>query len=278
MKNTVQASVVISFYNKFEWLKLVLTGFEIQTFKDFEILIADDGSNKEATGQLKAYMQNSPLQIKHIWHDDKGWRKTEILNKAVVASQSGYIIFTDGDCIPHSHFVEEHIQNRKASCALAGRRVNLSEKLSKTISTELIQKRKLEKALKWTMVFHRLFKKNGSHVENAFYIKNKLIRKKLNKKRKGILGCNFSLYKEDLLAVNGFDERYKAPAVGEDSDLRYRLELNGVAIVPVKHLSIQYHLFHNPLSRESENMKIFEETQKNKTIYTPYGINKHKKL
>ncbi|MBN1182991.1 MAG: glycosyltransferase [Bacteroidales bacterium] len=272
--NTIQASVIISFYNKIEWLRLVLSGFEIQTYKNFEILIADDGSNKETTDQLKEYIKNSSLRIKHIWHEDQGWRKTEILNKSVVASQSDYIIFIDGDCIPHSHFVEEHIKNRKTNCALAGRRVNLSEEITRNLTPEIIIKRKLEKSLKWKMVFHRLFRKKGSHVENAFYIKNRQIRKKINNKRKGILGCNFSLYKKDLLAVNGFDERYKAPAVGEDSDLRFRLELNGTQIIPVKHLAIQYHLFHPQLKRGKENLIIFEETQKNKITYTPYGINK----
>lgn len=274
MNTLIKASVIVSFYNKIDWLILVLTGFERQSYKSFEMLIADDGSNKTTTDKLTQYIKNSPLNIQHIWHEDKGWRKTEILNKAVVASQSNYLIFCDGDCMPNSHFVEEHIKNRSLGCVLAGRRVNLSEGITAMITKDIIASGKLEKRLTIKMILHRLFKREGSHIENAIYFKYRFIRRRINKKKKGILGSNFSLFKEDLLAVNGFDERYRAPAVGEDSDLRYRLELNGIKIIPVKHLAIQYHLYHQQLERESDNLKIFEEVKSTNTIFTPFGIKK----
>lgn len=40
-----KVSVIISTYNKPHFLEKVLTGYSNQTFQDFEILIADDGSN-----------------------------------------------------------------------------------------------------------------------------------------------------------------------------------------------------------------------------------------
>jgi hypothetical protein len=50
--------------------------------------------------------------------------------------------------------------------------------------------------------------------EKGFSFKNKFLRSNLNKKYSGLLGCNFSLYKKDLLDINGFDERYEAPSIG----------------------------------------------------------------
>ena len=121
-----KATLIISFYNNFPFLKLVLGGLERQTVKDFEIIIADDGSNEECKRKIMEYDKNSALNIKHQWHKDEGWQKNRILNQAIVASKANYLVFIDGDCIPHRAFIEEHICNSKTKTALAGRRVNLS--------------------------------------------------------------------------------------------------------------------------------------------------------
>jgi GT2 family glycosyltransferase len=115
---------------------------------------------------------------------------------------------------------------------------------------------------------------NGDRIENGLYFRSRTIRKRINKKDRGILGCNFSIHKSNLLAINGFDERYEAPAVGEDTDLECRLRLNGVKVKMVKHLAIQYHLCHPKLSRPGKNLEILNETMEKGIWYTPYGIDK----
>lgn len=267
-------SLIISFYNNTNYLKLVLAGLERQSFKSFEVLIADDGSNEENIKTLKKLIEKSSFKIIHVWHEDKGWRKTTILNKAVVKSNTDYLIFIDGDCIPHSRFIEKHYQYREKNVALNGRRVNLSPKVSRILTPEKVRKGLLERRYLFLLFIHRLFGK-GSHIENGIYFNSAFIVKKIRKKKnKGILGSNFSIHKEDLLKVNGFDERYINPAVGEDSDLRYRLVENGTIMKTMKHISIQYHMHHKQLVRSEENMKIFNETQEKRIIFTPFGINK----
>jgi len=112
------ASVIISFYNKIEILKLVLAGFERQSRKGFEIIIADDGSANAVVDELQRIIKASPLQIKHVWHPDNGWRKNIILNRAIASSCSEYIVFTDGDCIPHRHFIKEHLLAKRKNHVL----------------------------------------------------------------------------------------------------------------------------------------------------------------
>jgi len=109
-------------------------------------------------------------------------------------------------------------------------------------------------------------------VEKGFYFKNKTMRKIFNKKQRGILGCNFSLYKKDLLDINGFNERYKAPSIGEDSDIQFRLELNNVKIQSLNNIAVQYHLYHKLQPRPKENLLLFETIKKQKSPATKFGI------
>ncbi|MCS7052141.1 MAG: glycosyltransferase [Ignavibacterium sp.] len=267
-----RASVIVSFYNKIDYLKLVLAGFEIQTEKDFEIIIADDGSNQSVVNRIQNIFQNYSFRIKHIWQEDKGFRKNKILNKSILAAESDYLIFIDGDCIPHSYFVEGHLVNSEKNKILTGRRVNLSEKISNQLTEEKIKQKYLEKNFS-VLLFDGLFGKSYD-VEKGIFTKNKFFLRLLNSKPRGILGCNFSLFKDDILEINGFDERYEAPSIGEDSDVQFRLELIGKKIKSINHIAIQYHLHHKLQERPQKNLVLLEEIKRNKIYYTPFGLKK----
>lgn len=268
----VEASIIVSFYNKIKYLRLVLAGFEIQSNKNFELIIADDGSEEKIVMEIESFISDYPFRIKHIWQEDKGFRKNRILNQAILASESEYLIFIDGDCIPHSRFIEGHLEHQSSAIALTGRRVNLSQKITDLLTTQKVRERFLEKN------FHILIEDGllgkSFDVEKGFYFRNKFLRNWLNRKSRGLLGCNFSLYKKDILAINGFDERYEAPSIGEDSDVQFRLELNGVKIKSLNHIAVQYHLYHKLQERLQQNLDLFENVKKNKTFFTRFGIHK----
>ncbi|HEY6906521.1 MAG TPA: glycosyltransferase, partial [Ignavibacteriaceae bacterium] len=137
-------SVIVSVYNRFDYLQLVLAGLERQTLWDFEVIIADDGSDNKFVDQLKNLTSQLPFPLIHIRQDDKGFRKNKILNKAIVAANSDYLVFIDGDCVPHSEFLNEHSKYRKNNVCLTGRRVNLSEKITGRLSPGLVKKGFLE--------------------------------------------------------------------------------------------------------------------------------------
>jgi len=98
------------------------------------------------------------------------------------------------------------------------------------------------------------------------------LRSALNKKYRGLLGCNFSLHKKDIIAINGFDERYEAPSIGEDSDVEFRLALNGVRVKSLNHIAVQYHLYHKLQERLQKNLDLFGEVKKSNLTYTPFGL------
>lgn len=265
-----QTSLLVSFYNKLEYLKLVLASLEMQTMKDFEIIICDDGSRPEIKQELHRWMDHLNLNIQHIWHPDRGWTKNEILNWGIHYSQSDYLIFIDGDCVLHPEFIHEHFENREKKVALSGRRLDLSPGITSMLDTQKIKEGFLQKNLWW--IIPRISWRKDNNGVKAIYLKPGWLRSLLNRKSRGLVGCNFSVHKWDMLAINGFDTRYAGPGTGEDSDVQYRLELDGVTIQPFTHAAIQYHLYHPLLPRPNENEKLFSEIKKGGHAVTPFGI------
>lgn len=265
-------SLIISFYNRLDYLKLVFAALEIQSLKDFEVIIADDGSNEKVVKEVKNFIANFNFPVLHIWQEDRGFRKNKILNKAIIASRTDYLVFIDGDCVPHSEFLNEHFLNREEKVCLTGRRVNLSKKLTGKLNEELIKSKFLERN-NFLLLIDSIFGETVDF-EKGIYIKSKFLRSFINKKPRGLLGCNFSIHKKDILDVNGFDERYIHPSIGEDSDLQFRLELNGVKIKSLNNIAVQYHLYHKIQERRKENLDLFEEVKKSRIAFTPFGIQK----
>jgi len=135
----MKASIIISTYNAEEWLQKVLTGFVVQTEKDFEIVIADDGSKPLTKQIVDGFSSSFKYPIVYVWQEDNGFQKTLILNKAILKAQSDYMIFTDGDCIPRNDFVAIHIKNREEGYFLSGGYFKLPMATSKAITISDIQ-------------------------------------------------------------------------------------------------------------------------------------------
>lgn len=269
---TKKATLIISFYNRVDQLRLILTALEKQTISDFEVIVSDDGSNDNSIEELQHLIHTSKLSIQHVWHPDTGFNKTKILNKSILAASTEYIIFIDGDCIPAVNFIEDHIKYSKENRVVVGRRVELSDKISKKLNEKYIRSNSFEKL--WLKGLVDSFGGKTRKAEAGFRINSKWINEKLGSTKKGILGCNFSLHKETLFKINGFDERYIYPGVGEDTEIRIRLRNANYKIFKPKYALVQFHLWHKKQSRagEKENNILLEETIKNHYTRTPYGI------
>jgi len=266
-----EISVIISIYNKIDILLLVLKSLEMQRYKNFEVILSDDGSNSDSISKIKELEGAYKFKIKHIWHPDNGWNKNAILNKSIMATDSQYLIFVDGDCLLHHKFIEEHLINKEPKKMLAGRRVNLSKRVSDKLTQDLITNGFLNKTIVLNSIWDSL-KADAKDVEQGIFIKSPLIRRYLNRKDKGILGSNFSVEKQDLLDVNGFDERFSHPAAGEDTDIEARMRRNGLTVKTIRNQAIQYHLYHKALPRDEERLVYLDENNTNEVIFTPYGI------
>ncbi|WP_038175387.1 glycosyltransferase [Vibrio pacinii] len=255
-----EASVIVSYYNNIHALTCIIKALENQQ-ENFEVIIADDGSRQEIVEQVNALIDKSSLSIKHIWQKDNGFRKTRILNKAVKQATSPYFIFIDGDCIPQKHFVYDHLANKAHGVILNGRRVDMAAEYKVNLYNSAKPECFFSQHSLGILVKY-LFGK-GKNIEKGIRITNESILKFLNRKPKGIVGCNFSLHKEDFIAVNGFDNRYDVPCVGEDTDIEYRLVNTGKQIKNVFHQAVVLHILHPELPRLERATQLFEETQTN---------------
>ena len=115
----MKLSVIITTYNSEEWLAKVLEGYCNQTEKDFEVVIADDGSTEKTQEVIASFSSKFKHSIIHVWQPDAGFQKCKILNKAILKTNTNYLLFTDGDCIPRKDFVEQNLKYKEKGCFLS---------------------------------------------------------------------------------------------------------------------------------------------------------------
>ncbi|RDK85482.1 glycosyltransferase family 2 protein [Marinirhabdus gelatinilytica] len=264
-------SVIISTYNQPRWLTKALWGFEGQTFTNFDIVIADDGSTEETATVIQQFQQKNVLKIAHIWQEDDGFQKTKILNKAIKATEAEYLIFTDGDCIPRFDLVEKHLAMRKPNSFLSGGYFKLPEDISENISEEDIRTRKCFDA-HW-LVAQGLKKSFKLNKLTATGTKEQFLNW-ITPTKATWDGNNASGWREDIVAVNGFDERMQYG--GEDRELGERLMNKGVRPIQARYSLVTMHLEH-PQGYVTEEMlannkQIRKTTKTTKSTWTPYGL------
>ena len=232
-------SVIVAVYNKPDFLEMVFLSLQNQTLKGFEIVVADDGSGPEIREIIDHYAPSFIFPIRHVWHEDKGFRKTIIANKAIGEATAPYLVFIDGDCVLHHRFLESHFRHRKNHTVLAGRRVMLDKDITDRLTKEDIATGRIERPRVWWR--HCLVaadRKHGLFVPGLFGLENLL------KRNYSFYGSNFSAFKKDLVAVNGYDQRIIGRGI-EDDNLRERLKLNSITIRSVTREALQYHLYHS---------------------------------
>jgi Glycosyltransferases involved in cell wall biogenesis len=116
----MKLSVIMTTYNSPLWLEKVLWGYSVQSHRDFEIIIGDDGSTRETADLIERMKRETDLDIRHLWQEDDGFRKCRILNKAILAADADYLVFTDGDCIPRADFLAVHAREAAPNTFLSG--------------------------------------------------------------------------------------------------------------------------------------------------------------
>lgn len=269
----MKISVIVSTYNSEDWLEKVLQGYARQTYRDFEVIVADDGSRPITQALVERYAQDYPVPLRHIWHEDKGYRRQEILNKAIPIAAHEYILFTDGDCIPRNDFVATHASLAEKGRFLSGGYCKLGMGLSKRISADDIGKVRCFD-LQWLKRQERMSLSNRLKL-GAGPIAGKLL-DNITTAKSTFNNCNSSAWKEDLLAINGYDERMKYG--GPDRELGERLENYGVRGKQIRHRAVCVHLDHSREYKTKEsvqnNLAIRAGTRKKRSAWASCGINK----
>jgi glycosyltransferase involved in cell wall biosynthesis len=228
-------SVLVNTYNRARFLDLALTAWRRQTEGDFEIVVADDGSEDGTAEVVRRHRQDAPFPVVHVVHERRGHRRAAILNRAIAATRAGVLLFTDADCLPAADLLARHAEGFRDGRMLLGGRVRLSESETAGMTPEAAADGSYERCL--SPAWRRRLE--SEHRRNRVQIALR------RRKRPHNLGVNFSVEKWALYAVNGYDENFEGWG-NADGDLRERLKQVGVRPLSIWDRAVVYHLEHPP--------------------------------
>lgn len=260
----MKSALLISTYNWPEALKVVLKSIRRQSVYPNEVIIADDGSGEETWGIIENFKREVNFKISHIWQDDKGFRKSAILNKALAQCSAEYIIQIDGDCILHKDFIKDHLARAESGVFLFGSRVNIKPGAVKKILD-------LDKAE--FSLFSSSIRNKTRNIRIPVFQEFYKPKSDFSEKTRG---CNLSYWRKDFLAVNGYDEAMEGWG-REDSEFVIRLLNKNIKGKRLRYGGIVYHIYHPEKSKEFvvENTRIQQNTIKENKHWCRNGVDKY---
>lgn len=269
----MRLSVILSTFNSPAWLEKALWGYAAQSHRNFEVLVADDGSSDETRQRIDVMRVRTGMTIRHIWHEDRGFRKCTILNRAVEAAAADYLVFSDGDCIPRHDFLGVHARLARLGTFLSGGLYRLPMQVSERITRDdIVCGRATDFAwlrsvgVSWSPKLFKLACRPSLSRWLDWLTPTKATWN----------GHNSSGWKADILAVNGFDERMEWGA--EDREMGERLVHLGVRAMQIRSRAACVHLDHDRGYVRQEalvrNREIWARTKRTRATWTDYGIRK----
>ncbi|WP_446808781.1 glycosyltransferase family 2 protein [Methylomonas sp. 2BW1-5-20] len=243
-------SVIVTTYNWTEALAACLLSLSDQQDRQFEIVIADDGSTPVTQRLVTDFIETSPIPTRHVWHEDHGFRAGTIRNKAVATSRGDYLLFIDGDCLTLPDFILRHRQLAETGYFVPGNRVLLDQNYTEQL---LKQKIPLHRQSFSFFVVQWLCRRINRVLPLLYLPLNRWRYRRPHNWQKAMT-CNLAVWKNDFLAVNGFDEVFEGWGY-EDSDLVIRLIHHGIHRKEGRFAAPVLHLWHrhNDRSRHDEN-------------------------
>lgn len=267
----MRISAIVSTYNRPDLLERVLWGWAEQSRRDFDLLIADDGSGPETAALIERMRPATQLDIIHVWHADDGYRKTTILNRSIVVAPGDWLLFSDGDCIPRADLIATHYDLARPGRFVAGGYVKLPADVSARISVDDVRAGR-HTDLAWLREQgwrpgRRALRLTRSRTRGAIY-------DRITPTKAEFHGNNASVSKDALLAVNGFEGRMGYG--GLDQALGYRLKNSGVPGIQARHRAVTMHLHHERPYRKDDvrkrNREIMAEIRKRGLTRATQGI------
>lgn len=267
----MRATIIISVYKNTKALIAVLNSLREQTEQNFEIIVSEDGESQDMAEAVLNYDWFCPFQ--HLTQKDDGWRKNRALNRAIIAANTDWLIFVDGDCLLHKRFVEMHMRYAAPRRILVGKRVKMSQTISGKLISGAVSLKHLNRIIWLLLINHR----GCRYVDEGVFVPPFGALQLRSAKK--LTGCNMSFSREAIISINGFDEDYSLPAVGEDADLVWRFNAAEFEFVSVRNRAIAYHLYHKEnWSDQSENVQLMKDKQVRNSFVCDRGLNLHLSL
>jgi glycosyltransferase involved in cell wall biosynthesis len=262
-------SVVITTYNREDALEAVLRGLAQQTDGNFEIVIADDGSGPQTARLVEAWSRRLPVPVKHVWHEDRGFRTGQIRNRGICASSGQLCIFLDGDCIPRPDFIARHRRLAEPGWFVTGNRVLLSRELTE----DVLQNGLTAEQWGFGALLRERLRGGINRLSPALRLPLGPLRRLRRNEWRGAQTCNLSVARTDLDRIDGFDSIYSGWGL-EDSDLVVRLLHAGVRRKDGWCATDVLHLWHprNDRSQLPANQARLDEVMRGERVRAARGL------
>jgi glycosyltransferase involved in cell wall biosynthesis len=262
-------SLIVTTYNRPDALEAVVEGCFTQSDKDFEIIIADDGSTDETRACVAGLKARSPVPMQHVWQPDDGYRLAMARNRAIAAAGGQYVVILDGDCVPQANFIAQHRKLARRGFMVTGSRILLEKEFTQRVLTEKLRLQSLSLADKLRL-------RAAGDVNKLLQLLVTLPdigREKRHFSWRRIKGCNMAIWRSDLEMVNGFDESFFGWGY-EDSDIVVRLFNAGVMRKDGAFATEVFHLWHREARRDrvSNHRAIVLQRAKDKTTQAAKGL------
>ena len=268
-----KVSVILSTYNRPKALFIVLSCLCLQDDDNFEIIVADDGSDaptREVVENIRTTFPNRT--IRHVWQENKGFRLARIRNLAVKEAAGDYLVFLDGDCVPPPDFISNHRRLAEIGWTVYGQRILASQ--AYTTSLEFAPTPLFSPEF-WSFInFFTLFvQRRVNRAFPAIAITGNDWRKRKPYCWEKIRGCNWAMWLKDYIAINGSDESFEGWGA-EDKDVAVRLINSGIRIKEGRNKSYVLHLWHPLANRDRNTIQtdiVFNRLSK-KIVYPLKGL------
>ena len=262
-------SVVLTTYNRSDALAVVVAALQRQTDQDFEVVIADDGSQAAHRAHIHAVARASSLAVAHVWHPDVGFTVARARNLGVSQSRGTYLILLDGDCVPDMDFIAQHRRLMQSGFLVNGSRCLLSPRLTQHVldgSVEVV-------GMSWAYWLQQWRKGDASKIVPLVRAPDLGVRVESDFRWHGIRSCNMGLWREDFDRVNGFDSSFQGWG-HEDADLVLRMFHAGVRRKNGFFATEVFHLWHNEASRDraSLNEVTVQQRMRSDIVRAPLGL------
>ena len=257
----MKISIIIAVYNRMNYLKNILLALENQTFKEFEVIIADDGSREDVKDYL-GIIKKMPYKIKHVYQEDKGFRLSSSRNNGIRHASGDFLLFLDQDILMDKNFINDVVKNIKKNKILKINALYLDQERSKEIEKVIGKNKKFSYKCIDEILEEKDFKKIQEDKRRD--IKRNIIYKmKLNRRGARIIGLGIGGYKKYFLKVNGFDEKYQGWGY-EDDDIGNRFYVLGLEVKSIKSLKPVVHMWHREASskEKSQNEEYYYKRKK----------------
>lgn len=267
-------SVIVTTYNRPDALGKVLESLGRCPEDDFEVIVADDGSTEDTRDVIVGMKARVAYPLLHVWQQDLGFRAGASRNRAAACCSAPYIVFLDGDCVVSADFVAAHLSLARKRCLVGGHRILLGPDLTNAILRSELSIADLDDSSLGRWLWRRCTGE-VTKVSALFDPRPRIWPSHSPKRWRGVKSANVGLWREDLIAVNGFDESFQGWGY-EDSDLVIRLMRNGIARIDARHCCLVYHLWHreNDRTREQENLNRLQVSHRS-PIRCEHGLDQH---